>query len=246
MKTKSNAPVRAHKLKALCMAVAVTLAVGGAPMPASAGGVPVIDVAAIAEAIKQYQQGIEQLAKLQAQLDQAKQMYDSTVGGRGMENILADEVRNVIPSNWQETLAQMNGGQNLSSLAQQIKASASKLDANTLRQLVPEATFEASEGWANSAASAQASAGTVYDNAAGRYQRLKALMDAIPGATDTKAIADLNARINVEMVMLQNESIQMQALAQAAVAQKAIEEQQVRELVQDKPSTSNSLRRVVR
>ncbi|WP_275041961.1 type IV secretion system protein [Xanthomonas euvesicatoria] len=101
--------------------------------------------------------------------------------------------------------------------------------------------METSEGFANSAASSQAAAGKVYDNAAGRFSRLQALMDAIPQATDLKAVADLQARIGVEQTMLQNETIQMIAMQQAASSQQAIQQQQVRESMLDKPSSGSNL-----
>lgn len=233
------------KVSALAVALAVAVGAATAPAPAHAGGVPVIDVAAIAEAIKQYEQMVQQLEQLQAQLDQAKKLYSSMTGDRGMQDLLANEARNVIPTNWQETLAQMGGG-DVTGLAKQIRDNASRIDANLINDLLTSGTADASRGFANSAASAQASAGTVYDNAAGRYARLQSLVDAIGTAQDAKAIADLQARIEAEQTMLQNESIQMAALAQAADAQARIERQQVRELTLDKASSNNALPRVVR
>lgn len=233
------------KLKVMALAIALTMGAGSVPMSAQASGIPVIDVAAIAEAVKQYQQMVQQLEQLQAQLDQAKKLYNSMTGDRGMQNLLSGEARNVIPSNWQETLAQMGGG-DINGLAKQIKDRAAKIDTATLEKLLSGGTASASQGFANSAASAQAAAGRSYDNAAERFGRLQQLMDAIGSATDAKAIADLQARVGVEQVMLQNEAIKLQALQQAASAQQAIEAQQRREMSLDKPSSNNSLPRVVR
>lgn len=222
------------KLKALALALSLTLAIG-TPVAVQASGIPVVDVAAIAEAIRQYQQMVEQLKTMQTQLQtakdqlsQAQQLYSSMTGDRGMQNVMSGENRNVIPSNWQETLAQMNG------LAQDIKANASRVDAATLDRLAPRLRDAHSE-WMTSAASQQAAAGQSYDNASQRFGRLQSLMDAIPTATDAKAIADLQARIQVEQAMLQNESIKLQALAQAADAQRRLEERQQAELGMRKP-----------
>ena len=233
------------KLKAVALAVVLAMGAGSVSTPALAGGVPVIDVAAIAEAVKQYHQMVQQLEQLQAQLDQAKKLYSSMTGDRGMQNLLSGEARNVIPTNWQETLAQMGGG-DINGLAKQIKDRAAKIDTATLEKLLSSGTADASQGFANSAASAQAAAGRSYDNASERFARLQGLMDAIGTATDAKAIADLQARVGVEQVMLQNEAIKLQALQQAASAQQAMEAQQRREMSLDKPSSNNSLPRVVR
>lgn len=233
------------QLKALAVSTALALSIGLSPGTASASGLPVIDVAAIAEAIKQYDQMVQQLENMRAQLGEAKKLYSSMTGDRGMQNLLSGEQRNVIPSNWQETLAQMGGG-DISQLAQQIKQNAAKVDASTLSRILSSDAAQASNGFANSAASAQASAGEVYDNASERFARLRQLMDAIGSASDPKAIADLQARVGVESVMLQNEQIKMTALLQASQAQQAIQRQQVRELTLDKPGTNNTLPRVVR
>ncbi|MBZ2574371.1 MULTISPECIES: P-type DNA transfer protein VirB5 [Xanthomonas] len=216
------------KLNALALASALTVSLVIAPMSASATGIPVVDLAGLAQAISQYQQLVAQLENMQSQLKQAKDQYASMTGTRGMENLLKGENRNVIPTNWQETLAQMNGGQ-ISGLAQSIKANARKVDTATLDQLTPELR-SMTEQLANTAASQQASAGETYDNASQRFTRLQGLMDAIPQAQDMKAIADLQARIQVEQTMLQNESIKLQALAQASAAQRQIEARQGAEM----------------
>lgn len=245
-KPKSVASPRTRRgLRSHCLTLSVAVALGlsfGAPVWAS--GVPVVDVAAIAEAIKQYQQMVQQLETLNNQLNQAKQQYESMTGGRGMENLLANENRNAIPTNWQETLAMMEGGGQISGLAQSIKESSRRVDTATLDQLSSSARTMY-EQQSNSSASQLASAGTVYDSASERFGRLQGLMDAIPTATDLKAVGDLQARIQVEQVMLQNESIKMQALAQAAAAQNRIERQQAAELMMVKPTGRQQLAPVV-
>ncbi|WP_241486292.1 type IV secretion system protein, partial [Xanthomonas euvesicatoria] len=104
-----------------------------------ASGIPVVDLAGLAQAISQYQQLVAQLENMQSQLKQAQQQYAALTGSRGMENLLRNESRNVIPTNWQETLAQMNGGQ-ISGLAQSIKSNAAKVDTATLQKLLPSST----------------------------------------------------------------------------------------------------------
>lgn len=224
------------RIKGVAVVVALALAcTTSVSPPAHAGGIPVIDVSNLMQAIQQYQQMVQQLEQLKAQLEQAKRQYEALTGGRGMESLLSGENREVIPTSWQETLAIMQGGGQISDLARSIKDQASKVDTATLDRLAPEIR-SMTETYANTAASEQAAAGTAYDNASQRFRRLQALMDAIPRATDLKAIEDLQARIQVEQLMLQNETIKMQALAQAAHAQQRIENQQMREMAIDRPS----------
>jgi type IV secretion system protein VirB5 len=56
------------------------------------------------------------------------------------------------------------------------------------------------------------------------------LLDKVNAAPDAKDIADLQARIQVEQVMLQNESNKLQALQQLAAAQRDLQIQQGREI----------------
>lgn len=210
---------------ALAAAIAVALS---SPAPAQAQGIPTIDVASIIQQIQQVEHMVTQIKHLENQLNQARQQYEALTGGRGMENLLRDQNYNSIPTSWQETLAMMEGGSEISALARSIKENASRIDTATLDRLAP-VVRELHEQQANSVASEQAAAGTVYDSASERFGRLEALMDAIPQATDLKAINDLQARIQAEQVMLQNEQIKMQALAQIASSQRGLEDQQVRE-----------------
>ena len=79
------------KIKAIALSVAlgVTMIAGvTSTTPADATGFPVIDAANLANAIQQSTQMVEQLAQLKAQLDQAKQQYESLTGGRGMGNLV--------------------------------------------------------------------------------------------------------------------------------------------------------------
>jgi type IV secretion system protein VirB5 len=228
------------KMKAL--AVGIALVIGGATLsaPAFASGVPTVDVAAIAQMTQQFMVLQDQLKNMQNQLKQAEQQVNAMTGSRGMEKMLRNEAEGLIPTNWQETLSQMNGGK-IGNLAKSIKDNASRVDSNLLNQLLPSESASASEGFANSAANAQATAGEAYELSGQRFTRLQKLMDEIGNASDAKAIADLQARIGVEQAILQNETIKMQALAQTASAQQAIQQQQMREMTLDRASTSNSM-----
>jgi len=58
---------------------------------------------------------------------------------------------------------------------------------------------------------------------------IQTLINAMSSATDQKGVLDLQARINVELGMLQNEQAKLQALSQAFDAQEAVLRQQQRE-----------------
>lgn len=227
------------KIKGVALGVALALGASTMSAPVMASGVPTVDVAAIAQMVQQFKMLEQQLTNMKDQLKQAENQVKAMTGTRGMEQVLRGD-NQYIPTSWQETLAQMNGGQ-IGDLAKSIKDNASRVDPQLLNQLLTSDTAATSTGFANSAASAQASAGQSYELSGQRMGRLSALMDEIGSATDAKAIADLQARISVEQAMLQNETIKMQALAQSASAQQAIQQQQMREMTLDRASTNNSL-----
>ena len=72
----------------------------------------------------------------------------------------------------------------------------------------------------------QALAQQALANASNRFAALQSLIDAIGTATDQKGILDLQARINAELGMLQNEQTKLLVLNQATHAQEALARQQ--------------------
>ncbi len=203
------------KMKALALSVALGVtAIGGvvSTAPVQASGIPVLDVANLMNAISQYTQMVQQLAELQAQLQQAKQQYESITGGRGMGN-LARTNSSYIPTNWQETLALMEGnvGGELGNLADQIRQSASKLD----QDFYSGADSDVKEGLQaalQSAAAGQAMNAKIYDSSEDRLNRLNSLANQVDSAADLKAVSDLQARISIENGMLMNELIRLQSM----------------------------------
>jgi type IV secretion system protein VirB5 len=62
-----------------------------------------------------------------------------------------------------------------------------------------------------------------------RFASLQQLIDAIPGATDAKAVMDLQARIAAEQLMLQNEQTKLMVLQQAMEAEERARRQRAGE-----------------
>lgn len=195
------------------IALAVSLAIGQTLLAthAVASGIPVVDVAHIAEAVKQYQEMVKQLEALQSQLDQAKQQYQSITGTRNLGGILSEDYTQSVPKNWQETLNAMSNGGQIGQIAGSIAQQASQLDQThfeAVAENIRESLRESLDGTANS----QALNAQIYDNSGNRFARLKGLMDQINSATDLKSINDLQARIEIENGMLMNELIKLQSM----------------------------------
>ena len=214
------------KIKALTLSIALGVtAIGGvvSTAPVRASGIPVLDVANLMNAIQQYTQMVEQLAQLQAQLQQAKQQYESLTGNRGLGGIMPENYTSAVPRNWQETLAAMEGGGSIGSLATSIAEQASQLDDEHFNGVLDEVTASLRSNLEHDA-SAQALNAQIYDNSGDRFERLQGLMGEINSAQDMKAIGDLQPRLQVETGMLTNELIKLQAMNAMIAKRDSIQE----------------------
>ena len=194
--------------------------------------IPVTDIAAIIQLVLQIEKMVEQIAVLEAQLRQAKAMYDSMTGGRGMEQLLAGTVRNYLPEDWatlQGAINQLGGAHATLSAAIQtlITANAVLTDAQ-LGALSPAARQQLIAG-RKSAATLQAITQMALETTSKRFGSIQKLVDAIATAKDSKAALDLQARIQAEQGMLQNEQTKLQVLYQTQQAEQWVWQQRTRE-----------------
>jgi len=101
-----------------CIAIAVCVALSGS---AAATGIPVIDIANLAQDMQQFIQLTAQLRQLEQQLTQAQQQYQSLTGSRGMGGLfnspLEQQMRNYAPGSWQQSLSILQQGGNPGSAA---------------------------------------------------------------------------------------------------------------------------------
>jgi type IV secretion system protein VirB5 len=204
---------------------------GVAPPPATAA-MAVVDVKAISHLVSQAKTLNDQLNTMRDSLDQARQEFESIRGGRGMENLLAGTVRNYLPADWAQLDATLRGmassyGALASSLQDLIETNA-VLTPEQVALLSPmeRAQLDASR---RSVALLQATTREALANTSARFASIQQLVNAIPGATDQKAILDLQARIAAEQGMLQNEQIKLDLLERTAQAEERARRQRVRE-----------------
>jgi type IV secretion system protein VirB5 len=81
----------------------------------------------------------------------------------------------------------------------------------------------------SSVASTQAMASELYQSAANRVTALRGVETQLASAPDTKAVADLQARIATEQAYIQAQQVQAQSLAMWQASQQRNEEQRSRE-----------------
>ena len=192
----------------------------------------VIDVAAITQAIQEYITLQEQLTTIRDQLSQARDQYAALTGGRGMEQLLSGTARNYLPSSWNEVASAMEGAGSayggLAASAQSFVTANAVLPPAILARLSPAERVHL-DATRRSVALHQALADQALRATSGRFASLQQLIDAIGGASDPKAIMDLQARIAAEQSMLANDSTKLQLLYQAAQAEQLALEQRLRE-----------------
>lgn len=182
---------------------------------AGAQGIPVIDGANLAQAIQQVTAWAEQYKQMQQQIR-------NTSGVRNMGNI-ASTARTYLPVEYQTMLNQGIGAW------ESIYNAAKIFDINMTRLASTSDTAQAFTGIAQQAAINRAAAEEAYRTAGKRFESLQVLMDRINAAPDDKDIQDLQARIQAEQVMMQNETNRLHTLSMLAQAQRDLAMQQAAE-----------------
>lgn len=192
----------------------------------------VVDAPAIVQLIQEVEDLEEVVATARNQLQQAKQALQTMTGDRGMEMLLSGTVRNYLPSGWQQLANAVQNGGSGGALAADIQNNVvanSVLSPRRLATLSPESQqlIQATRQWG---AARQSIANQALANSSNRFSSLQTLISTIGSAGDQKAILDLQARINAELGMLQNEQTKLQVLNQSMLAQQSTLSQQAREM----------------
>lgn len=191
--------------------------------------IPTTDVAAIVQNVLNTLMKIQklntQITKFKKQIDQARHQIESMSGGRWVDNMLNELNYNRLGDNWQQVLSRGNA----SSTAQDIITTMNGINLDSFDKL-NKAYSDTFKNQTIGAANYQAKMGKQFDDVSQRFAKLKQYIQAIPQAQDQKAVLDLIARINAQQVMLQNEMLKMQALAQVRNAQVALNKKQMVEV----------------
>jgi len=210
------------KKRLAAIAIAAGLTAGHS---AHASGIPVIDGANLAQAIqqltawsKQYQQMVEQIQSMQ-------RAYENVSGIRNMGDLVNNPtLRQYLPAEYQQILSQGVGQW------EAIRNAAKTFDIAFTSLSASSDAAKAFEQVANQAAINRATAEEAYNTASQRFSDIQVLLDKVNSAPDAKDVADLQARIQAEQVMMQNEANKLQMLSQLSSAQRDLQSQQIREI----------------
>jgi len=214
-------------------------------------GIPVIDVANLAQAIQQvlswaqqYQQMTDQYQQLQQQYQQMQQEYAALTGVRGLGDIVNNPaLQQVVPSDVANVYRGINQGgyTGLTSAAQSIRSAAMIYNC-------ADRTGEAKttcEAVLNTNAQTQAYQQNALNVVSQRVQQIKSLQSQINTTQDPKAIAELQARIQAENAQVTNDAnrlavLQAMADAQQQAAEQAVKERTLRMLAKNTPAAADT------
>ena len=206
----------------------------GATAPLAHAQFAVIDIGAVTQLVTQVHTLEQQLTTTRDHLVQAQAQFKSMTGGRGMERLLTGTVRNYLPSDWRQlTDLLANANASYGALAVSLKGAINANAVLTTQQLtaLAPAARQQIEGARKSAALLQVLGRQALEATSNRFAAVQKLIDAIPTATDQKAILELQARIGAEQGMLQNEQTKLQTLQQSIQAEHVVLQQRVHEQI---------------
>ena len=195
---------------ALPLALAITLACG-LPAPTAHAQMVVLDPANLSQQILHYLNMFKQLTQLQQQLTQLKQQYPSITGIRHMAGIYKEDYLQKLPRDWKETLEGIKGLGKVGDLTKSIFKDANQLEGGNFEHVAND-VVDRLKSQMMADANAQALNSEAFNGSGERFQRIQDLMQKIDGATDLKAITDLNGRLAAENAMLMNEMIKLNAM----------------------------------
>src|ERR1700686_4446287 len=217
-----------------CWTVLVASLVSIALSPVRQAQWGVVDVGAITQLVQEVGTLQQQLQTAEQTLSNAQQQFQAITGNRGMQNLLSGTNRNYLPTTWSQLSAAITqtGGayQALSAGVQNLMAANAVLTPQQIAALSPAEQSQLQSA-RQSAALLQSTSRQALDNTSTRFASLQQLINAIPSAADQKGALDLQARIQAEQAMLQNENTKMAVLYQSLQAQEWARKQSAREQV---------------
>ena len=202
-----------------------------AAAPSARAQTIVYDPTAVGKLVQQYENALQQLEQLKAQVSQGQQLFEHFNTASGV-NAIASELatpalRASLPDADKYVAAARGDLKALGSLG---TAAASIRSTN--RIYTPQASDPIGqdlEAQGNRAARDLALGQQVATVSATRLQGLQTLQTSIDGAKDVRAVMDLQARLQAEQALISNDQVRLQGLAMAQAAEDRVQQQRDRE-----------------
>lgn len=220
---------------------AAAIAAMAAASPAAAQGIPVYDATGFAQALATVKNTLSMIEQGKEQIGEAKALFGSLnkltdVNGIAT-SLTQDAVRRWLPPEARDIAALMNQGpEGLGALGERATAirDVGRISLPPLSSSAGPGAWDARgrlDTIGNEAARDAALAETAYDVTRRRTDGLEELRGALDGATDAKDVLDIQARIGVENAHIQNDAMQLQAIAMRQAAGERLRAQQESERI---------------
>ena len=218
---------RPRRVRHTVSAMVIAIALAGLS-PARAQGIPVIDVANLAQAIQQVTAWARQYQQMIQQYQQLVQTYESLTGRRNLGEIFYNPLlKDVLPPEAAQiyTAVHIGGINGLNVAARAIRNAALIYDCENVfgddqRRCRARLSLNAQT---------QAYARQALEVVSGRVDQIEKLMQQINTTEDPKAIAELQARLQAETAQVANDQNRIAVLRELAAAEQVAAEQAQRE-----------------
>lgn len=186
------------------------------------------DVPATINQVETIAKWMEQLSAMSKQLDQMKQLYGTLQGARNMGSLLNNDLlKQYLPEDYiAATRAMQNHGGAFAGVSGALDdiVRASQLHSCAQLNADPAMRLRCTQQWQQLAL--QKHIGDLgYRKAAENIRNLQTFVGSINASTDQKAIAEVQARIQVETVRMQNEQIKLTAIQAVQEADRQLRRQ---------------------
>lgn len=198
--------------------------------------IPVTDLASLTQQMQQVAAWAQQIKGMKDQLEQQQQLFNSMNGARGIGQLLNNpELKNALPADWQKIYSSIQSGgyAGLTGAAKVIRDANAIYDCNS----GAASTVARCNRELNKVAQDKAFASDAYAAAQRRLDNIQALMGQIDNTTDAKQIFELQARMQAENGMIQNEQTKLMMFRMMADSEDKLIAQQQRE--QDRKDMSS-------
>jgi type IV secretion system protein VirB5 len=186
------------------------------------------DVPAMINQIETIAKWAEQLSAMQQQLGQLRQLYGTLQGVRNLGSLMNDELLvQYLPTDYADAVRALRDGSG--SLAGISGSLDDIVRSAQLRSCVelhadPVMRTRCTDSWRQLALQKHiGDAG--YRKAADNIRRLQDFVRSVNGSTDQKAISELQARIQIETVRMQNEQIKLSTIQAMEEADRRLRQQ---------------------
>lgn len=188
------------------------------------------DIPATINQIETIAKWMEQLSAMSKQLDQMKQLYGTLQGARNMGSLLNNDLlKQYLPEDYLAATRAMqtnSGAFASSSGALDDIVRASQLHSCAQLNADPAMRRRCTQQWQKLALQKQIG-DLGYRKAAENIRNLQTFVGSINASTDQKTIAEVQARIQVETVRMQNEQIKLSAIQSMQEAERQLRRQAV-------------------